>query len=136
MAFGDYLQLQRENHAVAVDYQLGTAAVAATHLVTVKDIKHTIFVQRIVVSYLTHADGKTIDFQDDANSPVLIARRLDDAENDTTAGADCIVWDFGPIGTALTEGKSLDIVANTADSGSTARIHIEGYQKRTAVGAP
>lgn len=134
MAKGDYVQLQRENHGFAVDYNLTASAVAAGVLVTAKDANHTIFVQRIVVAYLTHADGKTVDVHDTAGTPVVIARRLDDAEGDGTAAADVSVWDFGPIGTALTVGKNLALTANTGDSGSVARIHVEGYQKRTGVG--
>lgn len=128
-----YGRLRRENSAFDVDYDLAAGAVAATHLQTVKSTSHRIYVQKIIISYLTHVDGKTIDFQDDANTPVVIARRLDDAEGDSTANADVIVIDFGPKGTPLTLGKNLDIVANTGGTGSTGRIHIEGYQKLEGV---
>ena len=129
MAFGDYLQLQRENQGFAADLALDGSAVAATHVKTVR-ANHTIFVQRIVLSITTHANGKVFTVQDDNTSPKIIANRVD-----LTAAAgvpDCIVWDFGPIGIALTAGKNLDYVAGTGGSGLVGVVHIEGYQKLTS----
>lgn len=126
---GDYEWFREQYAGVKVDYNLTADAVAATAVITAKSAKHRIYVQKILITYLTHADGKTIDFQDSANTPVVIARRLDDAEGDATFGGDFTEFDYGPEGTALTQGKNLDIVANTGNSGSVARIVIYAYQK-------
>lgn len=137
MGKSDYLSVaRREGHAFNVNVGLPSTEVALTTAVTVKDVNHTIFVQRITLSVTTHVDGKTFDVQDTASSPKLIARHLDDAEGDATGETDFYEWDFGSQGIALTEGKSLQYLVNTGGSGMVGQAQFQGYQKRTAVGAP
>lgn len=129
----DYLHLQSVNHRVVINGSLDGTAVAASTPPggTVKDTKHTIFVQKITLSITTHANGKVFTVQDSAGTPVKVASRTD-----LTAAAgvpDTVTWDFGPVGYPLTEGKDLQIVANTGGTGFVGVYHIEGYQKQTGV---
>lgn len=130
MSFGDYLQIQRENKAFQVDIAITGAEVLATHAKTVRSANHTLYVQRIVLSITTHVATFSLTVQDDANTPVPIAKRTDLAG---AAGVpDVIEWNFGPRGTALTAGKNLDYLANAGGSGFVGRLHIEGYEKQSA----
>ena len=121
---GDILVVQKESErpfALDTDLATGTGTV---HLLAGRT-NHTVYVQKITVAILTHADGKTITVQDTAGTPVPIA-----VVNDHTAAAgvpDVVTFDFGPHGTALTLDKGLDVV--NAASGPAARVHVEGYQK-------
>lgn len=120
MAVGDYIQLQRENIALIADSDVAAADTAKDNILTVRSADHQIFVQRIVVSVITDA-AQSLIFQDDANTPVLIAKTK------SSPGLGPITYEFGPIGTALTKGKNLDIA--TSGAGIAARVHVEGYQK-------
>jgi hypothetical protein len=127
---GDYLVPQYENVKFALDFDLDGTAVATTLKQAVKSGSYQIFVQRIVLSYITHVATKVFTIQDDAGTPVKIANRADLA---AAAGVpDVQEWNFGPQGTPLTLGKNLMVVANTGGTGFTARVHIEGYQKLAA----
>ena len=125
---GDYEHYRRLHQAVEADINLDGSAVAATAAITVRSADHRIFVQRVIVSHLTHVDGKVFTIQDSANTPIKLVDYLDDAEGDTTALADVRVFDFGPKGTPITTGKNLNYEANTGGTGFAARVHIEGYQ--------
>lgn len=129
MAFGDYLQVQRENQPIEVNGTLDGTAIAATSIKAVRSADWTIYVQRIVLSYTTHAAGKVFTIQDSNGTPKVIASRSDLA---AAAGVpDVQVWDFGPKGIPLTAGKDLHIVANTGGTGFVGVYHIEGYQKQS-----
>ncbi len=131
---GDYLVPQRENDRFTVDLPLSGAALAATKEVSVRNANFQIFVQKVVISHITHVAGKTVEVQDDAATPVPIL-----VHNDYAAAAgvpDIVTFDFGPIGTPLTLGQNLMVLANTGGTGFVALVHIEGYQKlATTVGS-
>ena len=128
MAYGDYVQLQRENSRFAVDANITATEQTATAAVTVKSADHQIYVQRITLSITTHVNAKVaLTVQSSNGTPVVIASRTD-----LTAAAgvpDVIVWDFGPIGTPVAKGESLNWLWSTGGTGPTGRAHIEGYQK-------
>lgn len=128
MAFGDYVQFQRENAGFQADIQLDGSAVTTTALKTVRGANHQIFVQRIVLSFATHTAAKVFSVQSSNATPVVIASRTDLA---AAAGVpDVVVWDFGPRGTPIAVGESLHYIANTGGTGFTARVHVEGYEKQ------
>jgi len=128
MAFGDYLQMQRENEGFALDQQTAAAEQTTTTAKAVRTALHQIFVQRIVMSITTHANAKVaLTVQSSNATPVPIASRTD-----LTAAAgvpDVIVWDFGPKGTPIAVGENLNWLWSTGGSGPIGRVHIEGYQK-------
>lgn len=126
---GDYVAYQRDFHRVVVDTPLDGSAVAAT-VAYAGRVNHTIFIQRIVVSYLTHVAGKVITVQDDAGTPVPIVTHADQAAG--VGVPEVQSWDFGPVGKPLTEGKGLAYLANTGGGGFTGSVHIEGYRRLTA----
>jgi hypothetical protein len=97
-----------------------------------RDANHTIYVQRIVGAITTHSDGKSWTFQDTAGTPVPIHTYGDEVVADVIQPG--LSVDFGPRGTPLTQGASLDIRGSAA--GLAGRIHIEAYQKLTGVGVP
>lgn len=128
---GDYTYYHKLYGKYEGNAHLAGGAETATALITAKSAKHTVYLQKVVYSIKTHADGKILTIEDSAGTPVLFAQFLDDAENDTTSGHVSDVWiaDFGPEGVPLTEGKNLNYVANTGGSGHTGLLHAVGYQK-------
>lgn len=128
MAFGDYLQLQRENTAFAADANITSTEHTVTAARTVRSANHQLFVQRIVLSITTHVNAKVaLTVQSSNGTPVVIASRTD-----LTAAAgvpDVIVWDFGPVGRPIAVGESLNWLWSTGGSGPTGVAHIEGYEK-------
>lgn len=96
-------------------------------VIAVKSARHSIFVQRITLSVTTDA-AQSLTFQDDAGTPVVIAK----SPASPGLGLE-VVADFGPMGIQLTEGKNLDITISGA--GLACKINIEAYQRVTAVSA-
>ena len=96
-------------------------------LVTVKDIYHTLYIQRIVVWISTDA-AQSMSFEDSNGTPKQIAEV-------TTSPGDSTRWEFhfGEQGVPLTEGK--DFVMNVSAAGLAGNITWEGYSKLTAVTA-
>lgn len=132
---GDYLHDQHQFGEWVVDIVLDGTAISATTPTNgaALSANHTIYVQRIVWSITTHVNAKSLTIQDSNSSPKIIANHQDVT---ATAGQqDVFVWDFGPRGVPLTEGKSLQYVANAGGSGSVGIVHIEGYQVRTKTAA-
>ena len=84
---------------------------------------HTIFVQRILVSVLTDA-AQSITFQDNAGTPVLIAKTK------ASPGLGPIAFEFGARGTPLTVAQALQSVLSGA--GLVARVEIEAYWRQTS----
>lgn len=126
---GDYLTLQRENSAIIVDIALPGTALAATVYAPGRP-NHTIFVQLVVVTHVTHVAGKVVTVGDDTGTPALVSTHTDQA-----AGAgvpDTSRQDFGPHGIPLTEGQGLTVLANTGGSGFVGRVHIEAYRRITS----
>ena len=108
-----------------------TFSVAAADSATKEDViapksaSHTVFVQRILLSVTTDA-AKTLTFQDDASTPIVIAV----SPASPGLGVE-VVADFGPKGFALTEGKNLDVVISGA--GLACQVNVEAYDRLTAV---
>ena len=103
------------------------AATGDTTLVTVKDIYHTIFIQRIIV-YITTDAAQSASFEDSNATPKKIAEV-------TTSPGDETRWEFfyGDRGVPLTEGKNF--VLNVSAAGLAGIVTWEGYSKLTAVTA-
>ncbi len=125
---GDILAVQKE----ADKPWFGDAFVngdATVHHLVAGRTNYTVMVQKITVFYVTHANAKTITFQDTAGSPVPLGTL-----NDFTAGAgvsDKIEIDFGPHGIAIASGKGFDVAGSS--SGPVANVHAEGYMKLASV---
>lgn len=85
----------------------------------------TIYVTKITLSIVTHANGKLVAIQDDNSSPVVIAKHLDAT---AAAGVPSVVtWDFGKWGIPITIGKKLQCVSEAA--GVAGWVYAEGYEK-------
>lgn len=124
MSTGDYLHWQFQYTRKVADVNFAAADTSKADVLAVKTANHRVFVQRIQVNVIT--DGVTqLIFQDDAGTPVIIARTK------TSPGLGPITFDFGPVGTPLTLGTNLDI-ASSGGAALAARIHIEGYEKLDA----
>jgi hypothetical protein len=126
----EYVHLQNINELVSKDSDVGTGDSGPVTLQAVKDANHTLYIQRIIISIVTYA-AKTFTLQDSAGTPVVIGSGSIPATAPTAAGKQTYEYDFGPRGTALTQGKSL-VLALSA-SGAAARVHVEGYQRKTGV---
>lgn len=119
---GDYLFYQRTHSNKSID---GALAAGATITVSAKSVNHRLYVQKVQVAIVTHANAKKVTLVDTAGSPVTIG-----VVNDLTAAAgvpDVVVFDFGPKGRAVTLGKNFTVVSDA--SGPVADIHIEAYEK-------
>lgn len=127
---GDYRFYQtfyrnKTTNAVAL---AATDYTTANSIITPKNTSYTLFIQKITVSPTTYA-AKTWTFQDSAGTPVPIAVASIPAAA-PTAGADAeFVYDFGPLGYALTEGKNLDFKMSA--TGAAGVVHVEAYEKLT-----
>jgi hypothetical protein len=102
------------------DYTTATAKIAAI-------AGWTIYVIKIALMVTTD-NAATQTFQDSASTPILAAG------SKASPGIGPILFDFGPEGFALTEGKSLDHKMSAA--GMAGSVTITAYAKRTAVGVP
>lgn len=102
----------------------------ASSIITPKSTSYTLFIQKITVSVTTYA-AKTWTFQDSTGTPVPIALASIPAAAPTTGGDADFVYDFGPEGIPLTEGKNLDWKMSA--TGAAGVVHVEAYEKLTAV---
>ena len=109
---------------ISGDTTLAAAGGDAT-LVTVKDVYHTIYIQRIV-GYITTDAAQSIAFEDSNGTPKKIFEI-------TASPGDETRWEayFGDRGVALTEGKNF--VLNVSAAGLAGHFEWEGYSKLTAV---
>lgn len=98
------------------DYTTPTAKIAGK-------AGHTIYIQKLCVSVTTD-DAATQTFQDSAGTPIVAAKTK------ASPGLGPILFDFGPDGFALTEGKDLNHTMSAA--GLAAAIVIQAYMKRTS----
>lgn len=100
----------------ATDFTSASARIAA------KD-GFTIFIAKI--AYMpTTLNAAVQTFQDSASTPIIAARSIASAPIGTP-----VLFDFGPNGFQLTEGKSLDhLMSATGGAGS---VTITAYYKRT-----
>lgn len=114
------------NILTSTDYTAGNG----TAVVAVTSANHTLYIQRIVVSPTTYA-AKTFTFQDDAGTPVPIALVSIPASAPTTGGVVPYVYEFGPHGVPLTQGKNL--LLKMSATGAAAFVHIEGYERLTGI---
>jgi hypothetical protein len=127
MAGGDLTVLQRHFSAFRVDFDLAAGNTGPlTDLVVVKSPNHRIHISHISLSIHTFSN-KTITFQDDASTPVIVAFVTVPSSAGSSAGEIQILANYIGRGTSLTTGKNLDAVLSGAGVG--ARIHIEGYQR-------
>lgn len=112
--------------SATADSLVAAADSAKDNVIAPRSALYTIFIQRILISITVDA-AQSLIFQDDANTPVIIGKTK------ASPGLGPIVIDFGPEGTPLTQGKNFDIATSAAGIG--ARVHVEGFQKLTGVGA-
>jgi hypothetical protein len=120
-SFGDYVGYQNLYSNKTTD---GALTSGGTVTVVPKSAKHTLYIQKITVNILTHANAKTIIGGDGTITISTI--------NDLTAAAgvpDQVIHDFGPKGRALTVGATFTLTS--AASGPVADVHIECYEKLT-----
>lgn len=127
MAFGDYLQFQREHKAINFSRQIIATddTTALNNLITPATSLHQIVIQKLVFYETTESNGKTLTFQDDSSTAILLGKY-----SSVTAAAGIpksLVLDFGPGGYALGVGKNFDVVVSAA--GIAGALHIEGYQR-------
>lgn len=116
---GDYTFYQRHYSDRTTD---GALTSGGTVTVAPKSSNHQLFIQRITVNIITHANAKTIIGGDGTLTISTI--------NDLTAAAgvpDQVVHDFGPKGRALTVGATFTLTS--ASAGPVADVHIECYEK-------
>lgn len=123
---GDYIRYRKLYQDVSGQVNI-LAATDDQTLVTCKSASHTLFIQRIVVDITTYS-AKTWLFKDSTSTPVPIAAlSIPAAAVALPSESNSIVFDFGPEGVQLTEGKNflLDVSA----VGAAAMVKWQGYQK-------
>lgn len=127
---GDYAFYRRQYSDKTTDLNV-VAATDDTTIITAKSAKHTIFVQKITVDITTYS-AKTWLFKDSAGTPVPVAAiSIPAAAVALPSESNSIVFDFGPKGIALTEGKNL--LLDVSAAGAAAFVHVEAYEKLTGV---
>lgn len=121
----DYGYYRAQYHSANVIEKVLAADTATTTAITAKTARHTIFVQRILLSVSTDA-AQSLTFQDTAGTPIVAGK----SPASPGLGIE-VVCDFGPEGLALTEGKNLQKVISGA--GLACQVSYEAYQRVTAV---
>lgn len=124
---GDYTQYRKWNTSKCLDRQILAAddTTALNNILTPKSANHQLFIQKLVFYETTESNGKSLTFQDDASTAVVLGKYFS-----VTAAAGIpksLELDFGPAGYALTAGKNLDVVVSAA--GIAGALHIEAYEK-------
>ena len=110
------------NIPFAVSGALNDATVVS--LRAVKSTANTLYVTKITLSIVTHANAKFVAIQDNNGSPKVIAKHGDLTG---AAGVPSVVhWDFGAEGIPLTLGKDLTCVSEAA--GVTGYVYAEGIE--------
>src|SRR5690349_7678949 len=123
---GDYLYWQKIHGRHSKDGAVAVGDSATVTMITAKDSNHTIYVQKVHLT-LTTADGTHTWTVEDSNNTPKILNATDAA---ASSGSEYI-WDFGPRGVALTQGKNLQMVLSGA--GNVGTWEVEAYQKLTGV---
>ncbi len=123
----DYLAYKKRYTNKSIDRQIVAAddTTALNNLIAVKSANHQLFIQKIAFYETTESNGKSLTFQDDASTQVVLGKYLS-----VTAGAGipkALLVDFGPQGYALSAGKNLDVVVSAA--GIAGALHIEAYER-------
>lgn len=111
---------------VVADVNMVAASDGTTNELIPAKTGYTTYVTLIAVAITTDA-AQTLTFQDDASTPVVIAKTK------ASPGIGPILFEYGEDGTPLTAEKALDL--NISAAGLAGRIHVEGYRRRTVVGA-
>lgn len=121
---GDYSRKLERYTNVSTSYTIlaGTDYTTATSKIT-GEAGWTIYIQRILVAVTTD-NAATQTFQDSAGTPVLVAGTK------ASPGIGPILFDFGPEGFALTEGK--DFQHKMSGAGLAASVTVTAYKRRTS----
>ena len=124
-AGGDILVTQKEGGQSPFFADALVNGDATVHHLMAARTNFQVYVQKITVFYVTHANAKTISFQDTTGTPIVLGTL-----NDLTAAAgvpDAVELSFGPHGIALAIDKGFDVVGSV--SGPVANVHVEGYYR-------
>lgn len=132
MALGDYMHYKRMYADKSLDRQIVAAddSTALNNLITPKNASYQLFIQKITFFETTESNGKTLTFQDDSSTAVLLGKY-----SSVTAAAGIpksITIDFGPKGYGLGVGKNFDVAVSAA--GIAGALHVEAYERVGAVG--
>jgi len=128
---GDYSKYRRHYEDLSFDYDLATATGGPVTLLTARNAKYQIYIQKISIDVGTYS-AKVLTFADSAGTPVEIASSSIPGTEPTNAGAQNYEHDFGSEGTALTVGKNL--VLTLSGAGVAARIHVACFQRLASTG--
>lgn len=131
---GDLLHWQFQFARKNLDRQILAAddTTALNNIITPKSSNHALVIQKIAFYETTESNGKSITFQDDSSTPIVLGKYFS-----TTAAAGIPkdkVFDFGPTGYQLGTGKNLDVVVSAA--GMAGALHIEAYERLVGPVAP
>jgi len=127
---GDYEKYRRHYERIDADLVVATGNAGPSTLKTVRNANYTIYVQKIKVSVTTFS-AKTWTFKDSAGTPVPGAVISVPASEATVPGIQDYEFDFGAAGYPLTQGK--DLVLAYSAAGAAGIVHVEAYQRKTAV---
>jgi hypothetical protein len=116
----DSYERKRKDHTDISGTLTRTAAQGDATLVTVRSLKHTIYIQRIIVWISTDA-AQSWSFEDDG-VPLQIAE-IPASPGDSTRWD----FDFGAEGMPLAEGKDFEL--NVSAAGLAGNIRWEGFMK-------
>lgn len=106
-----------------------TGTAAATDIKSPDAATDYLYLTKLFVQIITHANAKTSTIQDSAASPVVIAVINDLTVASGTNKGEQFVFDFGRRGWRLTLGKKLQILDSA--SGCVCTVVAEGYQSTT-----
>lgn len=131
---GDYLKYQFNYSSKVTDRQIlaTDTSTELNNLITPKSPNHALFIQAISFSETTESNGKSLTFQDDSGTPIVLGKY----NSITLAGgvAKQVYLDFGPRGYQLGTGKNFDVIVSAA--GIAGALHVEAYERLIGPVAP
>lgn len=124
---GDYVYFQKLYGQKCLDRQILATddTTALNNILSPTVASRALVIQRIEFDETTESNGKSLTFQDDSSTAVVLGKYFS-----VTAAAGIskrMVLDFGPRGYQLGTGKNLDVVVSAA--GIAGALHIEAYEK-------
>lgn len=125
MAAKEYGWYRRVYGDLSASGTVSAATGGAANVVKAPQSIDTLMIQRIAVN-ITTVGAQSITLEDTAGTPVVIG-----FIPASQAAGSAIVFDYGPAGIALTQGKNLSIVGTAAPAYSWA---VEAYPLQTGTG--
>jgi len=122
---GDYTKFTRHYENKTTDIDITALTPDPTTLITVRNASYQIFIQKASLVVTTYV-ASVITLQDHTTSRVYGTFNIPASAPSTAGNADYVL-DFGPQGTPVLLGDSVDVLITPV--GAVGILHVEAYQR-------